>query len=505
MNANASTADPASGKAIDQLKEISSWVSSVHDLDQLLELIIESATRMMSAKASSLLLIDENTRKLFFKVATGDKKEEVKNYELKIGQGIAGIVAEKGEPLLIPDVRQDPRWYKQISETIGFDTRSIACVPMKTDDKIIGVVQVIDKADGGPILPQDMGILTVFADLAALSITNARKIQQVKIENDCLLEELGIKHQIIGESKLIRNVISDAYKVANSKTSALILGESGTGKELLAGLIHRAGPRRDKPFVVLNCAAMPETLLEDELFGHEKGAFTGATNQKIGKFELADKGTIFLDEIGEMNPGMQAKLLRVLQEGVFYRVGGNVPISVDVRVISATNKKLDEEVAVGRFREDLYYRLNVVQIEMPSLRNRQGDIPLLTEYFLDIFKQETGVTRLTISKEAMERMILYDWPGNVRELRNVLERAVVMGNGSCILPKDLPFSVSRAGASSSMAVGETLETAVNNFKKAYIALTLEHTGGNRTKAAQILDIQRTYLSRLISKYALSER
>ena len=375
---------------------------------------------------------------------------------------------------------------------------------MKMNGKTIGVVQIIDKLAGGPIENEDMKILEAFAELAAVAITHAREIEQSKIEKDSLLEELGIKHQIIGESQVIRKAIVDAFKVANSKTSALILGESGTGKELLAGLIHRAGPRKGKPFIALNCAALPETLLEDELFGHEKGAFTGATGQKIGKFELANAGTIFLDEIGEMPPGMQAKLLRVLQEGVFYRVGGNTPISVDVRVVSATNKKLDQEVAAGRFREDLYYRLNVVQINMPSLRDRPGDIPLLIEYFLDIFKQEAGITRLTISKEAMEKMILYDWPGNVRELRNALERAVVMGNGKQILPKDLPFSVSQP-TSHEMPVGLTLEEAVNDFKKEYIALTLKHTEGNRTKASKILNIQRTYLSRLVSRYNLKPR
>ncbi len=290
-------------------------------------------------------------------------------------------------------------------------------------------------------------------------------------------------------------------QVCKSNATVLIRGESGTGKELLAGLIHRAGPRRDKPFIVLNCAALPETLLEDELFGHEKGAFTGAAGQKIGKFELADGGTMFLDEIGEMTPAMQAKVLRVLQEGIFYRVGGNVSISVDVRVISATNKKLNQEVAAGSFREDLYYRLNVVQIKMPSLRERQGDIPMLSEYFLEIFKQEAGITRLVVSKEAMEKMILYDWPGNVRELRNALERAVVMGNGKEILPKDLPFSFSES-IGSKMSVGLSLEEAINDFKKDYIALTLEHTRGNRTKASEILNIQRTYLSRLISRYNL---
>lgn len=488
--------------SIDHLKEISSWVSSVNNLDQLLELIIETATRMMQAKASSLLLLDKKTRKLYFKVVTGEKKNEVKAYQLKLGQGIAGTVAQKGEPLLIPDVSKDPRWYKEISESTGFKTRSIACVPMKVDAQTIGVVQVIDKIDGSPIVSEDMKILEVFAELAALAITNAREIEQVRIEKDCLIEELGTKHRIIGESKILRNAIADAFKVANSKTSALILGESGTGKELLAILIHRAGPRRDKPLIVLNCAALPETLLEDELFGHEKGSFTGATGQKIGKFELADKGTIFLDEIGEMNPGMQAKLLRVLQEGVFYRVGGTKPTSVDVRVLSATNKNLEKEVAEGRFREDLYYRLNVVQINMPSLRERMSDIPMLSEYFLDIFKQEAGITRLTISKEAMEKMILYNWPGNVRELRNALERAVVMGNGNEILSTDLPFSVSKSDMSA-LKVGLTLEGAVNSFKKEYIALTLQQTGGNRTQASKILNIQRTYLSRLVSKYNLS--
>ena len=488
---------------IARLKEISSWVSSVQDLDQLLELIIATATQMMKARASSLLLLDEKTKRLYFKVATGEKKREVKEYEVKLGQGIAGRVAQEGTPLLIQDVRKDPRWYSNISDSLGFETRSIACVPMKVDGKIIGVVQIIDKADGGAIERRDMKTLEVFAELAALAIGNARKIQQVKQQNQHLKAELEDKYKIIGESPAIKTVVSDALKVANAKTTVLILGESGTGKELLARLIHRAGTRQDKPLIVLNCAAMPESLLEDELFGHEKGAFTGAANRKTGKFELADTGTIFLDEIGEMNTGMQAKLLRVLQEGVFYRVGGSTPISVDVRVISATNKKLAREVKEGRFREDLYYRLNVVQIQMPALRERIPDVPLLAEYFLNIFKQETGFTRLTISEKAMEKMTRYDWPGNVRELRNALERAVVMGNGQQIVPEDLPIATTQPSLAG-LRVGLSMEQAVNNFKKEFITHTLRHTGGNRSKAARIMDIQRTYLSRLISRYNLRD-
>ena len=250
-----------------------------------------------------------------------------------------------------------------------------------------------------------MPLLQEFASLAALALGHAQNIQEVKQQNLYLKKDLEVRHQLVGKSLALEKVITDALKVANSKASALILGESGTGKELLARLIHKAGPRKDKPLVILNCAALPESLLEDELFGHEKGAFTGALSRKIGKFELAHEGTIFLDEIGEMTPGMQAKLLRVLQEGNFYRVGGNIPISVDVRVLSATNKKLEEEVAGGNFREDLYYRLNVVQINMPTLRERREDIPLLAEHFLNQFKEETVMPKLAISKAAMDKMV----------------------------------------------------------------------------------------------------
>jgi len=317
---------PISDSTIDRLREISHWVSSVLDLDNLLELIIDTATKMMQAKASSLLLLDPKTKKLYFKVAIGERKEELRKYEINLGQGIAGLVAQTGEPLLIQDVTNDPRWYKQISESIGFQTRSIACVPMKVGEEIIGVVEIIDKEDGSPIRNEDMKMLTVFTELASLAITNARKISQVQRENRDLTEELWKKYQIIGDSLSLKKAISDALKVANSRTSTMILGESGTGKELLGRLIHYVGPRKEKPLIILNCAALPETLLEAELFGYEKGAFTGALTKKIGKFELADEGTLFLDEIGEMTQGMQAKLLGVLQEGVFYRVGGNTPI-----------------------------------------------------------------------------------------------------------------------------------------------------------------------------------
>jgi transcriptional regulator with GAF, ATPase, and Fis domain len=402
---------------------------------------------------------------------------------------------------LIQDVTHDPRWYKQISESIGFQTRSIACVPMKVGDEIIGVVEIIDKEDGSAIQKEDMKTLTVFTELASLAISNARKINQVQRENRDLKEELWKKYQIIGESPILKKAISDALKVANSRTSTMLLGESGTGKELLGRLIHYVGPRKEKPLIIINCAALPETLLEAELFGYEKGAFTGAITRKIGKFELADEGTLFLDEIGEMTQGMQAKLLGVLQEGVFYRVGGNTPIGVDVRIICATNKEIAREVSEGRFREDLYYRLNVVQIHMPALRERREDITLLVEYFLNMFKQERGFLELPISEGAMEKMLQYDWPGNVRELRNAIERAVVMGNGKEVLPEDLPIGAVKANGPA-LEVGLSLKEAEDRFKKEFISLNLKHHNGNRSKTAKTMGIQRTYLSRLISKYAL---
>jgi transcriptional regulator with PAS, ATPase and Fis domain len=264
-------------------------------------------------------------------------------------------------------------------------------------------------------------------------------------------------------------------------------------------MIHQVSPRKSFPLIILNCAALPETLLEEELFGHEKGSFTGAISRRIGKFELADGGTLFLDEIGEMSPGMQAKLLNILQEGVFYRVGGNTPISVDVRIISATNRVILKEVAENRFREDLFYRLNVVQIHMPPLRERKEDIPLLANHFLNMFIQEIGIHKIAISDTAMQRMLEYTWPGNVRELKNAIERAVVMGNGQEILPEDLPITRKKID-SSGMQVGLTLKQAMDIFKKEFIQINLQQTGGNKTKAAKVMDIQRTYLSRLISQY-----
>ncbi len=487
------------------LKDISPLLTSVLDTDSVLEMIIESVTRLMEAKASSLLLVDKGRNKLYFQVATGEAKEEVKKFEIEIGQGIAGHVALTGEPLLVSDVSNDPRWDSTISEATGFETRSIACVPIKSGKEVIGVIQIIDREDGQPIREADMEIMSHFSELASAAMDRARNYKDIVNENIYLKKELESRYEIIGVSKAIEKVISDAVKVANSKTTTLVTGESGTGKELVARLIHKIGPRRKKKLMVVNCAAFTDTLLESELFGHEKGSFTGAISRKTGVLEIADGGTLFLDEVAEMSPSMQVKILRVIQEGTFNRVGSANSLQVDIRIIAATNKNLFEEVQKGTFREDLYYRLNVVHIHIPPLRERRDDIYVLAHHFLNKYKSIRGTANLDFNPGTTEVMQNYHWPGNVRELENAIERAVVMGTSDEIAPEDLPFRAVQSGDTAQELMGCTLKEALDLFKSEYLQRNLDHQGGSVKNTANALGIQRTYLSRLISKYGLNTK
>jgi Nif-specific regulatory protein len=367
---------------------------------------------------------------------------------------------------------------------------------------VIGVIEIIDREDGQSIRSADMEILSHFSELASIALERARNYKDIVNENIYLKKELESRYEIVGNSEAIEKVISDAVKVANSRTTTLVTGESGTGKELVARLIHKIGPRRKKKLMVVNCAAFSETLLESELFGHEKGAFTGAISRKTGVLEVADGGTLFMDEVAEMSPSMQVKLLRVIQEGTFSRVGSANPMQVDIRVIAATNKNLLDEVKEGRFREDLYYRLNVVHIHIPPLRERKDDILVLIQHFLDKYRPIRGTSKLSLSPSALEVMQTYHWPGNVRELENAIERAVVMGSGDQIVPEDLPFSVTPSGDTAQELLGSTLKEGLDSFKRNFLQLNLDHQSGSVKETARILGIQRTYLSRLISKYGL---
>jgi DNA-binding NtrC family response regulator len=330
--------------------------------------------------------------------------------------------------------------------------------------------------------------------------------QALRDANALLSSEVGDRYAaIVGDSPQMRAVLDVARRAAPSGATVLLLGESGTGKEVIARAIHRWSRRGDQPFVVVNCVALSEELLESELFGHEKGAFTGAHQQKRGKLEVAHGGTVFLDEIGDIRPILQAKLLRVLQDQTFERVGGTRPIRTDVRFVAATNRDLRAAVRDGLFRLDLYYRLNVVSLTLPPLRERAGDVPALAQHFLDRYRQELKRELRAITPEALACLRRYSWPGNVRELENVIERAAVLAEGPEVTGRDLPAEIREAGPADGVAreVARTYHAAVEEFKRGLIASTLRRTNGNRTRAARLLGLQRTYLARLIRDLGLA--
>lgn len=494
---------------LEEIIKISTFINSTFEINEVLNRIMDSANSVVKAEASSLLLIDETNNSLYFHVALGDKGEEVKRFTLKMGQGIAGWVAKYSKPLLVPDVQKDRRFYKDISKKINYKTKAILCVPLKLKNKTIGVLEVINKIGRDSFSLEDQNLLETFSNLAALAIVNARQYQDIKFENINLRKELVHGRQpprFIGESRIIQEKIEMANQVAETNTTVLLLGESGTGKELFADLIHYKSKRSNKPIIKVNCAAIPENLIESELFGHVKGAFTDAVNDKMGKFELANGGTIFLDEVGELSYSVQSKLLRVLQDHIIQRVGDTVSKKVDIRLIAATNKNLYEEVKENRFREDLFFRLNVFPIFIPSLRERRDDIPLLAEYFLEKFNHELKKNIKRFSVDAMKMLKEYYWPGNVRELQNVIERSVVLcKGGDAITRKDLYLGDQNISVKS-IDVEPTvpLKEAINDFKRSYITKILEKTDWKQTKASDILKIQRTYLSRLINELNISK-
>lgn len=491
---------PIDSNRFETLIEINTLINSqVDDTHTLLTRILESATRLTDGEASSLLLVNPDNNKLYFEIATGSKGPAMKKFSLNMGEGIAGWVAQHNTSLIVNDVSNDTRFFSDISKQIGFTTESILAVPMRIKDACVGVLEIVNKTTRKPFIEEDRQWLEIFATQAAISLLNARSYQQVREEVHFLQDQIETRkgyHSFVGKSPAILEKLEITRRIAQTDSSVLILGESGVGKELFAEQIHLNSKRANEPFVRVNCAALPESLLESELFGHVKGAFTDATADRRGRFELADRGTIFLDEIGDFPLNLQAKLLRVLQEKVFEKVGSSEPMDVDVRVLAATNKDIETELAEGRFRQDLYYRLNVLPLYIPPLRERQEDIPELADFFLKRVKHDTKKQILGFTSESMEQLLTYSWPGNVRELENVVERAVVICSDDYIRPADLILSTS-GGASDTAFVGRSLKEATNLFKKHFIKQSLENNSWSQTKTAQILGIQRTYLSRLI--------
>jgi transcriptional regulator with GAF, ATPase, and Fis domain len=467
------------------------------EVDELLAMVMDAAKDIVGVKNGSLLLVqNEKTFKLQFYQASGKNMGQLKDIDLPPGVGISGCVAKTGEAVISNDVATDPRWYQGVSEKMRTPVKSMASFPLIIGKKVIGVVQFLDKVDGSTFNETNTEVLERFANLMAKFFQVAQNRNLLGEEFGRLKEQFLHRYTIVGESKAIKKCIEVAEKVADSKATVLLNGESGTGKELFAHLIHDRGQRQNKPFVSVSCGALPASILERELFGHEKGAFTGADSQKIGLFEAAHTGTLFLDEIGELPLDMQVKLLRVVQEESFIRLGGTETINVDVRLVTATNRDLEKEVREGNFRQDLYYRINVIKITLPPLREKLEDIRDLLTFFLKKHSPENQPVKKP-GKGLVSHLMSYSWPGNIRELENSVERAIVLSDGEELLPDEFPFETSQAPIE--LNVGSTLKEASDSFRQTFISNTLKSTSGNRTKAAQILDVQRSYLSRLIKE------
>ncbi|MDR1903872.1 MAG: sigma 54-interacting transcriptional regulator [Treponema sp.] len=484
------------------LIEISNLINSNYlDVHSLLTEIIDSAARLCEGEASSLLLTNQENQELYFEVALGAKGAEVQRFTVKLGEGIAGWVAMHNKSIIVNDVENDKRYLSIISQQIDYPCTTMMAVPMRIKDKCIGVIELLNKKNGKGFIQEDLEWLEIFANQAAIALVNARSIERARNEIQLLQDQIKIDqgyHTLVAKSQVIMDKIEMIDRVAKTDSSVLILGESGVGKEIFAEQIHIRSARRDRPFIRVNCAALPEGLLESELFGHVKGAFTNAVNNRRGRFEMADSGTIFLDEIGDLSLALQAKLLRVIQQRTFEKLGSDTSITVNVRILAATNKDIEAQVEKGEFRSDLYYRLNVLPIYIPPLRQRTEDIPELAAFFLKKCMRETKKQFEGFSNKAIESMLAYSWPGNVRELENCVERACVIGKSNWIQEEDL-FLKPNVQAPIHDEGNRSLKTAINSFKTHYIQKVLEENKWNQTETAKALDIQRTYLSRLIKE------
>jgi Nif-specific regulatory protein len=495
--------------------------SSYSDVNTLLVYILDSAMRLVECESSSLLLVNKGDNTLRFMVALGPKGAEAKDIVVD-KKSIAGWVVSHNQYLILNDVQHDPRFFTTVQEKTGYVSNTMIAIPMHVKEKCMGVIELINKANGRQFDQSDLDILELLANQAAIAYQNADTYRSAQDRISVLQDAVksgSEYHTFIAKSPLIIDLVHVIEEVAKTNSSVLIMGESGVGKELFAEQLHLKSMRNGKPFVRVNCAALSPALLESELFGHVKGAYTDAVSNQKGRFEMADGGTIFLDEIGELPLDLQSKLLRVIQSRQFERVGSSETISVDVRIIAATNRDLEAMVKEGTFRSDLYYRLNVLPLNVPPLRQRKEDIEPLARFFLKKFSDETKKNFEGFSQTAVDALYSYYWPGNIRELENSIERACVLGHPPLIQVGDLriPNSESNSvqnsgdeniqGAALESASGEdrSLKTALTSFKKAYVTKILQQTNGNQTETAKILGVQRTYVSRLLNELDIRDK
>jgi Nif-specific regulatory protein len=465
--------------------------------------------RRCGAVRGTVALLDDQTGELQVRAGLGlDRDEGAIRYRL--GEGITGEVAATGEPIVVPQISQDSRFLHRATsrhQRRGGEF-SFICVPVLLHRRTVGTLSIELPFRAEREFERLLKFLRVVASMISQAVRIHRLLeterQRLVSENAQLRQELHQRYHysnLVGASGPMRQLYEEMARVAATNTTVLIRGESGTGKELIAQAIHHHSPRAQKPFIIVNCAALPETLVESELFGHERGSFTGADNRKKGRFELADGGTLFLDEIGELSPAIQVKLLRVLQEREFERVGGTEPVRIDVRVIAATNRDLEKALAEASFRPDLYYRLNVFPIFIPPLRARKADVLPLADHFAEKYAREHGKSIKRISTPAIDLLSSYHWPGNVRELENTIERAVLMADGEVIHGHHLPPTLQTAEASGTV-VRTSLGSAVETFERSLIEDALKTSRGNRSKAARLLGTTERVISYKVKKYRI---
>lgn len=476
---------------LDALLAIGRHLAEQRETVPLLEKIAEESARLLRCERATIFRWEKNRQELVGRPALG-----LPNNELRIPEktGVVGKVVQTGKPVQVDDCRQDPSWNPGVDQTTGFNTRNLLCVPLLDGaGQCLGALEVMNGP--GTFSAEDTETLQALARHAAAALTNVEEREALVRSNDQLEGQVRQGVQLVGKSPALTALRGTIERVARTELPVLVLGESGTGKDVVARSIHYSSPRHKQPYIPVNCAAIAETLLESELFGHEKGAFTGAQSTRQGKFEAASGGTLFLDEIGDLSAGGQAKLLRVLEEKVVYRVGGTVGIPVDTRIVAATNRNLADSVRAGKFREDLFYRLTVVTLDLPPLRDRREDILVLSEYFMEQFCRQAGRKHLKLAAEAKKRLEQHDWPGNVRELRNLLERVAYLCPHDKVEVGDLGI-ILRPGTGEGSAFSELgLAEATDAFQREHIARAIARAQKNMTDAARLLGLHRPNLYR----------
>ncbi len=495
------------------LYEISEALNAHLDLKKTLYTVLEILSESMKMVRGTVMILNPLRDEITIEVAHGISPHAIAHVKYKIGEGVTGRVIQSGEAIAIPEISKSSLFLNRTASHQRGDSseHSFICAPVKKGRQVIGSISVAKPYDQAYDLENGKKLLTVVASMIARHVIHLETVrletEQLHRENQRLRAELKKKFKItnlIGQSNKMREVFHMISQVCKSNATVLVRGESGTGKELVASSIHYNSLRNKKPFIKMNCAAIPSNLVASELFGHEKGAFTGAIQKKIGKFELAHQGTLFLDEIGSIGPDVQVSLLRVIQEKEFERVGGNDIINTDIRIIAATNKNLENAVEEETFRSDLYYRLNVFPIYLPSLRERKTDIPLLADYFLEKYRKENGKDIRRFSTPAIDMLMDYHWPGNVRELENVIERAVLLCEEKVIRGHHLPPTL-QTGRESGTTPHLSLDDAVANLEKEMIIDALKNTGGNIRQAAQLLLTTARKFTYKTQKYGIDYR